>query len=328
MMAELNNIDNIPGIALSWLNAGRKIAMATVIETWGSAPRRTGAQLVIDEAGQMMGSVSGGCVEGAVIFSAMDAISSGKSEILEFGVADEDAFAVGLACGGTIRILVQPVGDGQSFSRTDLEEIVAAYEARESIISLTNLESFEHEVRPAKSALERDAVRLDRSQISEEGFVRVYNPPLRMVVIGAVHIAQALTPMARLNNFSVAVLDPRGSFATQERFPETELYEGYAGEYLEANPLDARTAVCALTHDPKIDDPALIAALKSDAFYIGALGSRRTHAKRVDRLKAEGFDDTAIARIEAPIGLDIGAANPSEIASSIMAQIIERLRKG
>lgn len=324
----MDDLDNIPRIALSWLQEGRKIALATVIETWGSAPRRTGAQLVIDEAGQMMGSVSGGCVEGSVIFSALDAIESGKSEILEFGVADEDAFAVGLACGGTIRILVQPVGEGHQFSREDLEAIVAAHEARESVISLTDLENFTHEVRAATSDSERDAVRLDRSQVTEDKFIRVYNPPLRMVMIGAVHIAQALSPMAAINNFSVTVIDPRGSFATPERFPHVELIESYAGEYFEATPMDARTALCALTHDPKIDDPALIAALGSNAFYIGALGSRRTHAKRVERLEAAGFSTSDIARIEAPIGLDIGAANPAEIATSIMAQIIERLRKG
>ncbi len=321
-----DEIDDIARIALGWLDEGRKIALATVIETWGSAPRRVGAQLVIDEAGQMMGSVSGGCVEGAVIFAAQDAIASGKAEILEFGVQDEDAFAVGLACGGTIRILVQPVGEGLAFSVEDLRAIVKAEDEGASVISCTDLQGFGHEVREALSDVERDAVRLDRSQIAGEVFVRVYNPPLRMLITGAVHIAQPLVVMARLNNFEPVVIDPRGHFATKERFPQTVLVEDYPDQYFEANGINHRAAVVTLTHDPKIDDRALEMAIRSEAFYVGALGSKRTHAGRVERLGAKGFSQEEIGRIAAPVGLNIGAASPAEIATSIMAQVIEALR--
>ncbi len=323
----MDKLDDIPRIALKWREDGRKIALATVIETWGSAPRRVGAQLVIDEAGEMMGSVSGGCVEGAVIFAAQDAIESGASEILEFGVADEDAFAVGLACGGTIRILVQPIDAATPFSDADLAAIVAAEDAQQSVISVTDLESFAHEVHAPEGEAELNAVRMDRSQVAENAFLRVYNPPLKMVIIGAVHIAQALTELARINNFTPMIIDPRGSFATPARFPDVEIFEEYPDQVLQGVALNHRTAIVALTHDPKIDDPALRIAIRSDALYVGALGSKRTHAKRVERLEAEGFSEAEIAHIHAPIGLDIGAATPAEIATSIMAEILSVLRK-
>jgi xanthine dehydrogenase accessory factor len=157
-------------------------------------------------------------------------------------------------------------------------------------------------------------------------FLNVFNSPPRLYIVGAVHIAQPLSQIAALNNFDVTVIDPRTAFATSERFPNLHIIAAWPDEALADLPLDARTAVVTLTHDPKLDDPALVAALKSDAFYVGALGSRKTHAARVGRLKAAGFDDTAIARIHGPVGLDIGAVSPAEIAVSVMAQIIERLR--
>ena len=177
----------------------------------------------------------------------------------------------------------------------------------------------------ARAALARDqSATVDIDGVS--WFLNVFNSPPKLYIVGAVHIAQPLSQMAALAAFDVTVIDPRTAFATNERFPNLHLITAWPDEALADLPLDARTAVVTLTHDPKLDDPALIAALKSDAFYVGALGSRKTHAARVGRLKAAGFDDAAIARIHGPVGLDIGAVSPAEIAVSIMAQIIERLR--
>lgn len=157
-------------------------------------------------------------------------------------------------------------------------------------------------------------------------FLNVFNSPPKLYIVGAVHIAQPLSQMAALSGFEVTVIDPRTAFATSERFPNLHLITAWPDEALADLPLDARTAVVTLTHDPKLDDPALVAALKSGAFYVGALGSKKTHSARVGRLKNAGFDDAAIARIHGPVGLDIGAVSPAEIAISVMAQIIERLR--
>jgi xanthine dehydrogenase accessory factor len=177
----------------------------------------------------------------------------------------------------------------------------------------------------AQAALVRDqsgSVEIDGAN----WFLNVFNSPPKLYIVGAVHIAQPLSQIAVLSNFDVTVIDPRTAFATSERFPNLHLVAAWPDEALADLPLDARTAVVTLTHDPKLDDPALVAALKSEAFYVGALGSRKTHAARIGRLKATGFDDAAIARIHGPVGLDIGAVSPAEIAVSVMAQIIERLR--
>jgi len=161
----------------------------------------------------------------------------------------------------------------------------------------------------------------------EDYFLTVQAPSPRVTLIGAVHISQALAPMARIAGLDVTIIDPRTAFATPERFPETPVLAQWPDEALAAQPLDRFTAICLLTHDPKIDDPALRVALKADCFYIGALGSRKTHAKRIERMRALGFDEAALARIHAPIGLDIGAVSPAEIAVSILGEIVASLRK-
>lgn len=309
--------------ALCWHDEGHGAALATVIQTWGSAPRRVGSQLVVSGDGRISGSVSGGCVEGAVILEAQDALQDGKHRVLEYGVSDGDAFAVGLACGGTIRILVEPVGG--TLSADLLKELVAAQEARVALVYEVNLTN-------GVGHLEReghgDRLRLDRSGVAEDGetFVAVHNPPLRLVVVGAVHIAQALVPMAQIAGYDPILIDPRSAFATPERFPGVKLLDDWPDEAVAALGLDDRTALVLLTHDPKLDDPALEAALRKSCFYIGALGSKRTHAQRVERMGAAGFDSAEIARIHGPIGLDIGAAGPAEIAVAILAQMTAVLR--
>ncbi len=317
--------DSIPETALGWHREGKGAVLATVIETWGSAPRRVGAQLAISGAGEIEGSVSGGCVEGAVIVEALEALEEGAARELEFGVSDGDAFAVGLACGGTIRVLVEPVGS--VLPEALLADLCAARAARAPVAYVVDLDT-------GARRLERDGFetrfRMDRSGFEEGSrtFVAIHNPPLRLIVVGAVHIAQALVPMARIAGYDPAIIDPRETFGAQARFPGETLLNDWPDEAVEQLGLDSRTALVLLTHDPKLDDPALTLALRSGCFYIGALGSTRTHAKRVARMQEAGFSEAEIARIHGPVGLDIGAAGPSEIAVSILAEMTRVLRKG
>ncbi len=326
----MRRFDNLHETLLDWHRQGRRGALATVIETWGSAPRPAGSQLAISGEGEIEGSVSGGCVEGAVIVEAMDAMEDGAPRMLEFGVSDDEAFAVGLACGGRIRVLVEPLGI--ALRPALLEEMIARRQAAEAFAYLVNTATWERRLAgPEDRELGAEvAARLlsDRSGPEGDWFIAVQNPPLRLLVVGAVHIAQPLVSMARIAGYDPLVIDPRDSFASAERFPGETLCRDWPDEALEAANIDARTAVVALTHDPKLDDPALSVALRSRAFYVGALGSSRTHAKRLTRLETAGFTGAECARLHAPVGLDIGAATPAEIALAIMAEITLRLRRG
>ncbi|MEP5632212.1 MAG: XdhC family protein [Tateyamaria sp.] len=315
--------ENAPEQALAWVQAGQGAALATVVQTWGSAPRRAGAQMVVSGAGDMMGSVSGGCVEGAVVLEATETLADGKPRLLEYGVSDGDAFAVGLACGGTIKVLVEPIGTAMPLEL--LEELVAIRAARKPAAYVVNMDTWQRQV---DTTGHNTRFASDRSGVEDDGhtFVAIHNPPLRLAIVGAVHIAQALVPMARTAGFDPVVIDPRGAFGSEARFPGETLMDDWPDEALATFDLDTRSALVLLTHDPKLDDPALHVALKSDAFYIGALGSTRTHAKRVERLSEAGFSADQIARIHGPVGLNIGAASPSEIAVSILAQMVQRLR--
>lgn len=317
---------SIPRLALDWHRSGRGAVLATVIETWGSAPRGIGSQLVIDGNGAMEGSVSGGCVEGAVVLEAIEALGDKEPKILTYGVSDDDAFAVGLACGGTIRILVQPVG--AVMPEDVLADLVAGIEDHVPVACVSDLKS--GRVSLARAPDYPDRFRLERSGIEDDEatFVAVFAPPLRLIIVGAVHIAQPLVAFARLAGFDPTLIDPRPAFGASSRFPGETIVEDWPDEAMKSLAPDARTAIVTLTHDPKLDDPALMQAFDSDAFYIGCLGSKRTHAKRVERLIAAGVKDTDIARIHAPVGLDLGGRKPAEIALSIMAQITQVLRKG
>ncbi len=311
-------------LALDWAQAGRKVALATVVETWGSAPRGVGSQLVIDADGAMEGSVSGGCVEGAVVVAAIDAIAAGEHAILDFGVSDDEAFAVGLACGGQIRVLVQPVGDGLTLAT--LQALAEARATARPIGLATDLATGSSRIITPADAPDR--FRLDRAGLEEDGtFITLQNPPLRMIIVGAVHIAQPLVGMARACGYAPVLIDPRGAFGSAARFPGETIIEDWPDEALASLKPDARTAIVTLTHDPKLDDPAIMAALRSDVFYLGCLGSTRTHAKRVARMQDAGFSQDDIARIHAPVGLDLGGRHPAEIAVSIMAQITQVLRQ-
>jgi len=321
----MDRFDNIPETALAWYRAGKGAVLATVIQTWGSAPRRVGSQLAISGKGDMAGSVSGGCVEGAVVVEALEALEEGAARELEFGVSDQDAFAVGLACGGTIRVLIEPVGNVLPMPM--LAKLVAARSARHPMAYVVDLDTGARHLDRAGHA---DRFRMDRSGFEDDSrtFVAIHNPPLKLLVVGAVHIAQALVPMARIAGYDPVIIDPREAFASDSRFPGETLVHDWPDEAIAAEGLDARTALVLLTHDPKLDDPGLGAALKSECFYIGALGSSRTHAKRVARLQDRGFSDDQIARIRGPVGLDIGASGPAEIAVSVLAEMTQVLRQG
>jgi xanthine dehydrogenase accessory factor len=281
--------------ARSWLDAGRRVALATVIRTWGSSPRRVGSQLAVNDLGEMVGSVSGGCVEAAVVDEALTVLRGGPARVVPFHVTNERAWEVGLACGGALDVFVERAHPGVVASALDA---LATRGEAELVLDL--------------GAGERCAVKLEI--------------PARLVVVGAVHIAQALAPMAQLAGLEARVVDPRTAFATTERFPGVTLDRAWPEEALARARLDRRCAVVALTHDPKLDDPTVAAALRSEAFYVGALGSRKTQAALRARLAEQGFSEAQLARIHGPVGLAIGAETPGEIAASILAEVIAVLR--
>lgn len=253
----------------------------------------------------------------------MVSLDDGKPRILTFGVSDEEAFAVGLACGGTIRVLVEPVG--AAIPEALLADLVRARADRVPVAYSVDLERWDRALLPRDGDL-TDRFRADKSGVDESRFIAIHNPPLRMIVVGAVHIAQALLPMARACGYDPYLIDPREAFGSAARFPGEAISHDWPDEAMAAMGLDTRTAVVTLTHDPKLDDPAIQAALASDVFYLGCLGSTRTHAKRLARLTEAGFSDDQVARIHAPVGLNIGARSPAEIAVSVMAQITSVLR--
>lgn len=326
--------DRIPELALAWHRAGKGAALATVTGTWGSAPRPVGAQMAVSGTGEMIGSVSGGCVEGAVVEEARAALADGRARALSFGVSDEEAFAVSLACGGTITILVEPVGS--VLSEALLAELVAARAARRAVAYVTGAEGgggrLINAAEAAAAGLDPDMLaarfRADRSGLEGDRFIAIHNPPLRLIVVGAVHIAQPLVAMARTCGYDPLIVDPREAFGSALRFPGEVIRHDWPDEALAAIGLDARCAVVTLTHDPKLDDPAIRAALAAPVFYLGCLGSTRTHARRLERLAAAGLAPADLGRIHAPVGLDIGAQSPAEIAVSVMAEITRTLRRG
>jgi xanthine dehydrogenase accessory factor len=322
--------------ALRWLSDGREAAIATVVETWGSSPRPRGSQLAVREDGLFVGSVSGGCVEGKVIEAAQTTMQDRAPRLLEFGVSNEQAWEVGLACGGTVRIYVEVARE----KRAILEALLAARTLKRGAVVLTPLDgkgaqiwtADQDDLAPNLVEAAVRALATDDAFCVETAagaiFVQPINPPLRLAIVGAVHIARPLSSIAGLLGYEVTVVDPREAFARIERWTGVAVTTDWPDEALAALRIDHRTAVVALSHDPKLDDPALEAALRGPAFYIGALGSRKTHGSRLRRLAARGFDADQLKRIHGPIGLKIGARSPGEIAVSIVAQMTEILRNG
>ncbi len=314
--------------ARHWLEEHDRIAVATVVSTWGSAPVPVGGQLAVAPGERFEGSVSGGCVEVDVITEAADVIAEGCVRLLEFGVAEETAWRAGLPCGGTIKILLESLERKRDAAFLDF--ILEMQRARRPLVVVTNVATGARQVldEGSRSSPEvADGLSSGRSRLVDtpegECFVHVLVPAVRLIIAGATHVGQVLADLAQRIGYDVAVIDPRSAFTTEERFGETQTVNAWPEVSLATLSLDARTALVALTHAAHIDDEALATALRSPCLYIGALGSKRTQANRIERLKAMGFSDVDLARIHAPVGLAIGAEGPAEIAVSILAQIIK-----
>jgi xanthine dehydrogenase accessory factor len=327
-----------------WLQSTPRLALATVISTWGSTPRPAGSHLIVNPEGRFAGSVSGGCVEGAVVEAGLDVIHSGVPRMLKYGVADELAWDVGLACGGEIRVWVEPLERDAL-----LDALISHFAANEGVSLLTVVEgpsTGERALVPAHAdppappvadtglgklaaAVRGRTVTELRAMDGGRVFVQYYPPPRRLIVIGAVHITTPLVALAHTLGYIVTVVDPRPAFATRERFPDADsLLVAWPDDALTKLRPDMSTAVVVLTHDAKFDEPAISSALRSDAGYIGAIGSRTTAAEREQRLRALGFSAEDVARVHSPIGLDLGSVTPEEIALSILAQIVGTYRTG
>ena len=342
--------DIADGLA-KWRSVGVRFAVATVVRTVSSGPRGPGAGMAVAETGEVLGSVSGGCVEGAVYDLALSVLETGKPVIQRYGVSDDDAFAVGLTCGGTIDILVQPA-DSAEFSEV-LDRVLA-----DEPVALVSAGGRHLVVRPGDpasggdsgsasgdlgdpgltAAAARQAAAMlarGRTGLIELGrhgeqrmtevdvFVQSFTPPPRMIVFGAIDFAGAVARIGRFLGYHVVVCDARAVFATRARFPDAdEIVVAWPHRYLRDTRIDGRTVLCVLTHDPKFDVPLLVEALNTPARYIGVMGSRPTHDDRLARLRELGVEEASLARLSAPIGLDLGARTPEETAVAIAAEIV------
>jgi xanthine dehydrogenase accessory factor len=322
--------DDVLKQAITWAEDGYGLALATVISTWGSSPRPVGSQLAINDKGAFVGSVSGGCIESIVVSEAIDVIAEGGVQDLTYGVTDEEAREVRLTCGGNIRVLVERA--------PPLDELrkLAGNRQVTRVVNLSSGSSMIVDDEGATGTLVVGAETLGEIHclhkqgaggvIIREGenelFVAACIRPKTLVIVGAVHIAQFLSQMATAIGFEVTVIDSRPSFANSERLPGINVIRERTALAMQSVSIDAGTALVILAHDPILDDPALHTALASGAYYIGCLGSRRTHAKRLDRLRAAGFGEVDLERLHAPVGLDIGGRSAGEIAVAILAEII------
>jgi xanthine dehydrogenase accessory factor len=296
--------ETVLAAAREW--AGAPLALATVVSTWGSAPRPRGSHMLVHADGRFEGSVSGGCVETDILATAADVIAGAPAVVRHYGVADAAAWEVGLPCGGEIAVLVQPVAAG-GFDPELFDRIVQARDEGRSLTIQTDLDTGQSSLRPVEGA----------------AFVNRYDPPRRLLIVGAVQIAQALVELARPLGIEAVVIDPRARFLTDERFPGTRLDDRWPDEAIAALNPGPTAAVVTLSHDTKIDDPALIEALRRPTGYVAALGSRKSHAARRERLAAAGIAEGDLDRIDGPAGLAIGAVGPAEIALSIAAAMVK-----
>jgi xanthine dehydrogenase accessory factor len=312
-----------------WAAEGTPVAIATVVGTERSAPRDPGAALAVSADGQVAGSVTGGCVEPAVYGEAREVLAGGDPRLKTYGIADDEAFEVGLPCGGTVQIfvdrlepeLVAPIAEAVREERPIALEIAITGE-KAGAKRLVGPD----DGGPAADLLARGETGIletDEGQV----FVSSFAPRPNMYVFGAIDHAAALATIGRYLGYRVTVCDARSKFVTPERFPDVdELVVEWPDKFLENAPVDERTVICVLTHDHKFDIPTLKVALRTPAGYIGAMGARRTNAERAERLRAEGVTDEEIARIHAPIGLKIGSRSPEEVAVAIAAQIVQVMR--
>lgn len=329
-----------------WRHQGKQVVVATLVQVYGSAPQPLGVKMAISSAGEIAGSVSGGCVEGAVAQEALAVLAAGQPKLVEYGIADELAQSVGLACGGQIAVFIEPwpaddpINVAYERALAEARLVALASTVRGPLIG-GRLLIWPHQpphgtlgdqtidrlvIERAQTQMDAQQSQLAPMEVQEQPsaiFIDVQPPPPRLLIVGAVHIAIPLITFAKVLGFYTVVLDARSAFATPERFDHADqLRVGWPADDLPELHVDEGTYVVVLTHDEKIDDPALLYACRSPARYIGALGSKRTHARRVERLAGLGLSEAEIARIHAPIGLDIGARKPEEIAVAILAEII------
>ncbi len=342
---------DVLGSLRSWYAGGRPLALATVVGTSKSAPRAPGAAMAVSADGEVVGSVSGGCVEGAVYDLAQDVLGGEDPVLHTYGYSDTDAFAVGLTCGGSVSVFVQAVSaDGHP----QLGEVLASVDAQEPVALATVIEGageigarlavWPDRVSGGLGATGLDAAVTDDARgMLEHGatgqrhygpngerrrdevtvFVEAFAPPPRMLVFGAIDFAAAVARIGKFLGYRVTVCDARAVFATARRFPEAdEVVVEWPHRYLARTAVDARTVICVLTHDPKFDVPLLEVALRTPAWYVGAMGSRRTHDDRLARLREVGLTDAELARLRSPIGLDLGARTPEETAVAVAAEIV------
>ncbi len=346
------DVKELVGDIDQWRRAGRRVAIARVVDIEGSGPREAGASMAVSEDGEVAGSVSGGCVEGAVLEAALESLATGERTIHTFGYSDDDAFAVGLTCGGTIRLFVEPL----EWDAEIEEQLLAALRA-DAPVALATVVAGPHSgakllyrpvggvtgslgdpdldrvvTRDLIGELEAGTTRVrrygSRGEVGREEvsvFIESFVAPPRMIIFGAVDFTAALVRMARVLGFQVTVCDARPAFATPARFPLAHaVVVDWPDRFLHGlqEKLTSRDVLCVLTHDAKFDVPAIVAALETEVGYVGVMGSRRTHADRLERLRAAGVDEAGIGRLHAPIGLDLGARTPEETAVSICAEII------
>jgi xanthine dehydrogenase accessory factor len=338
-------------IAVEWLREGRRVVSAALVDRIGSAPLDPGAQMLIDDRGNIEGSVTGGCVEAALVEEAQRILAGGEAKVVTYGVSDEEALGVGLMCGGTVRVFVHECGDD---SLESLEAVAAARAADEPVArgtlldgdragaSISILDDRVVGSLGVTELLDRSVVRDARGQLDEgvsrirrygaggevmgsevAVYIQAFATPPRMLIFGAIDFSSEMASVASDIGYQVTICDAREPFARSPRFSRNaEVVIDWPDRYLERQDLGPRDVVLVFTHDPKFDEPALTAALATDAGYVGALGSRRTQERRAERLRDAGLEERSIARIHAPCGLDVGARTPSETAISILAEVI------
>jgi len=332
---------------IHWRDEGKSIALATVIQTWGSSPRKAGSKMALTLDGNITGSVSGGCVENAVIEAGMESLNSNRPQLLHFGVPDETAWDVGLACGGSIDVFVNPLNENifgslRSILTDDKPAVLATVincenellgretllDGNGEVIGSIGNEWDEKVFSVMENALAKGVSQRVSLNKSTEIFIEVIMPPLTLIMVGGAHISIALSELAKTLGYRTIVIDPRKVWGSEGRFPNVDrLIQSWIPDAFEQIVITSATAITMLTHDPKLDDPALKIALNSPAFYVGALGSKKTNAKRHERLLKDGMAEFQLSHLHAPIGLDIGAQTPEEIAVAIMAEVVEAHRK-
>ena len=308
---------------LQWLNNKKEVAIANVIETWGSSPRPVGSIMAVNSDHEIIGSVSGGCVESFVFGKALEVIKHNKVETLEFGVTNSKAWEVGLTCGGKIKVFLEKISHknldfikkiNDTYTKNEIMVIATRLnDGKRDIFDITSENKFKINFNTVKSGI--------KLYEDQEWFLKVFQNSVKIIIIGAVHIAEPLINLANCLTYEVCLIDPRSTF-NEKKFNSIKIFKEWPDEALKKIIINKNTAIVTLTHDPKLDDPALEYSIKTNAFYIGCLGSKKTHNSRILRLKRKGISEQKIKKLNGPIGISIGAKTPTEIAISIISQII------